>query len=385
MVHGEEKAIPVIDFSPFMKMAVSQEHFIELNKQKQKVVQALDLALLNYGCFAATADLVDEKVTNGCFDVMREFFKSQEGKPNPTNAPGSLGYNGYSRESSGKCSGIKDAPNDPVYQFSMTGCGVLYSEEDIANDFGMEVGEVTAEEDGDVMNKSFHNTPFPSDEVKDSMSEAYRMGSGLADLILKGLAMALGMDEAYFTGAHKYKGYMRSHYFPKTTRSAMDTCCRFGAHTDMSSVTLLRTKEDFSTLQVQLPDETWITVRCDHPRAYFVNLGDIMVRYSNKKWRSVPHRVIWGCDVGEVVPERQSMPFFIYPKSKTLVDSVPTLVANGEKKHFEPETVDEIMSARIAVLFHQKGSGESEDEAISIVREDNKRLNSFYEHVEDQY
>eukprot|EP01135_Chromosphaera_perkinsii_P009527 Nk52_evm1s1786 gene=Nk52_evmTU1s1786 len=61
---------------------------------------------------------------------MKKFFKEQADE-SWNGDPKNLGYQGFAKESAGKFYGDRNAPNDPVYKFSISGMGITYEKEDV--------------------------------------------------------------------------------------------------------------------------------------------------------------------------------------------------------------------------------------------------------------
>jgi isopenicillin N synthase-like dioxygenase len=90
-----------------------------------------------------------------------------------------------------------------------------------------------------------------------------------------------------------------------------------GAHTDWGGITTLA-QDEIGGLQVQLPSGAWV----DAPPlddSYVVNLGDLIPRWSNGRFKSNPHRVINKASDRA----RYSIPFFYTPNYEAQIEALP--------------------------------------------------------------
>ena len=102
------------------------------------------------------------------------------------------------------------------------------------------------------------------------------------------------------------------------------------SHTDEGPLTILA-QDSVGGLEVKRRDGTWISAP-PVPGAYTINIGDMMMWWSNGKFISNFHRVRNKAGV-----ERFSIPFFLNPDRDTIVAPLPELVArDGGVSKYEP-------------------------------------------------
>jgi len=99
--------------------------------------------------------------------------------------------------------------------------------------------------------------------------------------------------------------------------------------------TILRNEEVSGGLEVLTPEGDWLVAPAI-PNTFIVNLGDLMMRWSNDRWRSTQHRV--------AIPEtdkwsqsrRLSSGFFVVPEYDAMVECVSN---DGSPAKYPPITV----------------------------------------------
>ena len=97
-----------------------------------------------------------------------------------------------------------------------------------------------------------------------------------------------------------------------------------GAHTDYGMLTLLST-DSIPGLQIyDSRKEQWISV-VPRPRDFIVNIGDMLARWTNFKYKSTLHRV-----VNVSGKERYSIPFFFEPNFEAVVTCLPSVLGEDE-------------------------------------------------------
>ena len=153
--------------------------------------------------------------------------------------------------------------------------------------------------------------------------------SACAEDLLRGFAVGAGLDPEHFI-RHRDRPLSRGslQYYPPHPRDAGED--RFGVapHTDFGMLTVLA-QDDVGGLEIQRLTGEWVAMP-PLPGTLVVNVGDLLERWSNRRYRSTVHRVI-----NRSGRERLSLVLAYDPNFETLVDP-GAFCAGGETPHDEP-------------------------------------------------
>lgn len=175
------------------------------------------------------------------------------------------------------------------------------------------------------------------EDFKATALDYYSQVVSLAKDILKVLALTLDLEESYFDSyADGAVATMRLLHYPSQPPDSPAKLTRgIGAHTDFGCVTILM-QDKVSGLQVyDYATKEWLDVT-PTPGAFVVNLGNLMMRWSNDKYISNLHRVINVS--GE---ERYSIPLFFSGNPDYVVKCLPNCRKEDEEPKWPPITVEQ--------------------------------------------
>ncbi|RDW78050.1 MFS transporter-4 [Coleophoma crateriformis] len=269
-------------------------------KVRDSLVSQVRSACQTYGFFQITNHGITSEEQEGIFKAAKDFFALPEEEKLKIDLSKNPYHRGYEK-----------------FGAQMLEPGTMPETKE-----GLKIGKDLRPDDPDVLRGKFGcgTNPWPGSlgkEFQTTCMDYHHKMSQLAITILKILALGLGLDEDFFEEfCENSNGTLRFiHYPPSPTTNPKAR--GIGAHRDFGTVTLLM-QDEIGGLQVlDQESQEWIDV-VPIPGAYVVNLGNLMMRWTNHKFTSNLHRVI-----NKSGRDRYSVPFFFNGDSDYVFSCLP--------------------------------------------------------------
>jgi isopenicillin N synthase-like dioxygenase len=280
-------SLPVIDVSPLVARGGDQAG----------VATAIDRACRDHGFFYVSGHGVDDGLQQRLDDAARAFFALPEAtKAEIAMARGGRAWRGWFPFEGELTSGRPDRKE-----------GIYFGEELAPDDPRVVAGT------------PLHGANlFPAEvpELRAAVLEYLAAMTGLGHAVLRGMALALGLDEMWFDANLTADPLLLFRIFRYPPESGLPHA-NWGVaeHTDYGLLTILR-QDALGGLQVHAPSG-WIDAP-PLPGTFVCNLGDMLERMTGGRYRSTPHRVR---NLG--AGDRLSFPFFFDPAWDAEVLPVP--------------------------------------------------------------
>ena len=174
------------------------------------------------------------------------------------------------------------------------------------------------------------------------------------------LALALGLPAEWFADKlDRHASQLRLLHYPAPTGELEPGQLRCGVHTDLGMMTILRNESAAGGLQLRPRGSDWI----DAPAiddTFVVNIGDLLMRWTNDRWVSTPHRVAVPAAEARSRSRRLSIGYFTRPNYDAPIECIGTCTDAANPPRYAPTTVKVYNDRRFArgAGPQQAGSGE---------------------------
>ncbi len=319
--------LPIIDFSDYRHgMAAARSELVA------QVVEACE----STGFFIATGHGVAEDLVQETYDLAGAFFalptaeKHRVARPRPEQ---NRGYIAYGEERLSRLQG-GETPPDVKEVFAIGPDGVpdepYFQSADAYPNFAPNLW------------------PREPAGLRAAMLAYWAAMDEFSGLLTGIFARGLDLPEDYFVDKlDRGINMMRLLWYPEPTAPPEPGQFRAGEHRDLGLLTLIRNEASAGGLQVKTTSGAWVEAPAI-PGSFVVNLGDLMMLWTNDRWRSTPHRVVLPPRGQERGSARLSIVYFIMPNYDTVISPVASCVSPERPARHAPTTVAEYRNSRFA-------------------------------------
>ena len=308
-------AIPAIDLGPWRTGGVGG---------RREVAERVARACETVGFLIVSGHGVPEETIERAFSVSREFFDLPVEEKTcfmPEDGVAPRGYHAVATRNLARTYG-QETPPDLREQFFV---GPLVSH-----------GERFAHIPEAGLFYSGNIWPDRPAAYREALSEFYGAFELLAARLMGIFAVALGLPETFFDDKiDRHFSTCPSNHYPVIEDDPQPGQLRCGAHTDFGSLTILAFNDAPGGLQALMPDGSWRDVR-PGPGQLAVNLGDMMQRWTNDRWKSTVHRVVNPPPRRRGESRRQTIGYFLHPNYDAEIACLETCCGPGNPARYSP-------------------------------------------------
>jgi isopenicillin N synthase-like dioxygenase len=312
-----DATVPVIDVASFDSGGFAE---------RRGVVAAVKHACEHVGFFIITGHGMLHGTIRDVFSEGRAFFALPLEEKMGIKRPGpgiSRGYNSLAGQSLGLSAG-HHAPPDLMESL---GFGPLETGDDPYWSGGF--GPVHA----------YPNLwPEQLPRFRAAVSDYWRAMERLSAKLMRIFALALDLNEDFFlVRSDRHVTNMRLNYYPTQHRPPEPGQLRAGAHSDYGAFTVLKGENAPGGLEVLRRGGDWTPVPMIDD-GFVINIGDLLMRWTNDRWVSTIHRVVNPPEAACREVDRMSVAFFFTPNHDVEVSCLESCMDAQHPARYAPVT-----------------------------------------------
>jgi isopenicillin N synthase-like dioxygenase len=193
--------------------------------------------------------------------------------------------------------------------------------------------------------------------LRPAVTAYFQAMTRLAEDLMRIFALALELPEGYFADkVDRPQSFLRIINYPAPLVEPLPGQLRAGAHSDYGTLTILRSENVAGGLQVFSRGGEWLDVRVP-PDAFVINIGDMLMRWTNDRWVSTLHRVVNPPSEEAARSRRQSLVFFHNPNADAVVACLPTCTSAANPPRYPPVLAGEYLAAKARAAYTAKEEG----------------------------
>ena len=298
--------IPVIDIAGYID-----------GSDRESAAAAIQKACVEIGFFMVKGHGISAEITHAANNAAREFFDQPLSKKNLVKSPGGMGYIGPDGENL-----AASLDDEKVVDVKESLNLILPIADEI----------------------------WPKDPEQ-LVADCKTYLDALLDLskhMMRLFALALELPENWFDDkTDDPRTILRLLNYPAVRSESQS---RAGAHTDYGTLTILWSP-DSRGLQARDRSGNWVDVVA--PAGHFIiNIGDLMMNWTNDKWISTLHRVVpHPATQGR---RRQSMAFFHSPNPDALIECIESCQSADNPARYQPILAKKHLQMKIEKSLGEK-------------------------------
>lgn len=302
---------------------------------KQAMIDTLGKGLCEFGFVKVTAHGVDPELYKSAYDLYRSLFALDESAKQKYDSSenSTRGYTPFGREHA------KDNPHPDLKEFWQV---------------GQELPE--GDPESDIFPANIWPTELP--ELRTTVLDLYRSLEECASILLEAFALYFDLPKETFASMIvRGDNVLRSIHYPPIQGEVAENQVRSAAHEDINLMTLLP-QSDGAGLELLSHDGTWMPLNASQGDL-IVDTGDMMSRITNKFVPATTHRVVNPPEGSNTA--RYSMPFFIHPHPKCMLNVLERFVTEDNPAQFPPITAGDFLLERLREIGLVKESSSTDD------------------------
>ena len=190
--------------------------------------------------------------------------------------------------------------------------------------------------------------PVCTPSLRLAMEDYYQAMETLMQMLSRIAALALDLPDNWFDAKlDRHTSHLRLLHYPAPEQDLESGQLRCGEHTDLGVLTILRNEAVPGGLEVRGRDGHWISAPA-LPNTFVVNIGDLMMRWTNDRWTSTPHRVAVPPIDQRQSSRRLSIAYFVRPNFDAPIRCIPSCVNADNPPRYEDTTLQDYAVARFA-------------------------------------
>lgn len=160
-------------------------------------------------------------------------------------------------------------------------------------------------------------------------------------------ALALDLDETFFDADYADPALtLRFVNYPDQPEAPKPGQLRYGEHHDYGALTILRQDAAPGGLQIRDDDGVWKEAPVV-PESFVINVGDLLARWTNNRWRSTLHRVSNPPRELTGSTRRLSMVAFTGPNEDTEIACLPSCQSADNPAQYQPVKCGDYILSKI--------------------------------------